>query len=394
MAVKPWPESHLARQPDFRYQVIQFKYPIEMENLTDPGAGLTSAAEVGRTPTTEWSRLHGVKAAVLHGPRDVRIETIRPPEPQAGEVLIRVGVSGLCGTDFAIWTGDRPVAYPRVMGHEFVGRVEAIGAGVTRARVGDRVVVEPNYSCGTCALCDEGNRNLCLARTAVGIDVDGCFAELARVPERCCWPAPVGVGDDDLSMTEPLAVVVRAVGRANMKPGESAAVVGGGTLGLLALQVLRGAGARVLVVSRSARRFALARELGADATHAVAGGGLEAAARTFSGREGVAVVVETAGTPDAVTHALTLVRPGGRVVLTGLPHAPTPVTFFGVVRREVTIVGSMIYQDEFPQAMRLVADGVVRTRPLVTHRFGLDALGAAFTAHARPDAIKVAVLAT
>jgi len=303
-------------------------------------------------------------------------------------------MAGLCGTDYGIWTGDRPVAYPRVLGHEFVGHVEAAGAGVSRVRVGDRVAIEPNYSCGACPLCREGNRNLCLARTAVGIDVDGCFAEVARVPERCCWPAPPGVADDDLMMTEPLAVVVRAVARAVVRPGESAAVVGGGTLGLLALQVLRGVGARVLVVSRTSRRFALARELGAEATHVVADGALDAAARAFSGREGLGVVIETAGSPEAVAHALALVRPGGRIVLTGLPHEPTPVAFFSVVRREVSIAGSMIYQDEFPEAMRLVAAGTVRTRPLVTHRFGLDAIGEAFTAHRHPDAIKVAVLTT
>jgi threonine dehydrogenase-like Zn-dependent dehydrogenase len=306
-------------------------------------------------------------------------------------VIVRVGMAGLCGTDYRIWTGDRPVAYPRVPGHEFVGQVGAVGAGVTRVREGDRVAVEPNYSCGACPLCREGNRNLCLARTAVGIDVDGCFAEQVRVPERCCWPAPPAVPDADLMMTEPLAVVVRAVARGAVRPGESAAVVGAGSLGLLALQVLRGRGARVLVVSRSARRFALATDLGASATHAVADAPLEAVARTFSGREGVDVVVETAGTTEAVSHALTLVRPGGRVVLTGLPHEPTPVAFFSVVRREVTIVGSMIYQDEFPEAMRLVAAGTVRTRPLVTHRFDLEAIGAAFAAHERTDAIKVAV---
>jgi threonine dehydrogenase-like Zn-dependent dehydrogenase len=193
-------------------------------------------------------------------------------------------------------------------------------------------------------------------------------------------------------MTEPLAVVVRAVARAGVRSGESTAVVGGGTLGLLAVQVLRGRGARVLVVSRTARRFVLARELGAAATHAVADGPLAAAAQAFSGREGVDVVVETAGTAEAVSHALALVRPGGRVALTGLPHEPTPVAFFSVVRREITLTGSMIYQDEFPEAMRLVAAGTVRTRPLVTHRFGLDAIGEAFAAHRQPDSIKVAVL--
>jgi L-iditol 2-dehydrogenase len=333
-----------------------------------------------------------VKAAILHGPRDLRVEIARMPEPAAGDVLVRVAMAGLCGTDYRIWTGDRSVSYPLVPGHEFVGVVTAVGAAVSRVRAGDRVAIEPNYSCGACPLCREGNRNLCLSRTAVGIDVDGCFAEVVRVPERCCWPAPPGVGDEDLMVTEPLAVVVRAVARGAVARGESAAVVGGGTLGLLALQVLRGRGARVLVVGRSSRRFALARGLGADATHALSEGPLEAAARAFSGREGVDVVVETAGTAEAVAHALTLVRPGGRVVLTGLPHEATPVAFFSVVRREVTIVGSMIYQDEFPEAMRLIAAGTVRTRPLITHRFGLDAIAEAFTAHRAPDSIKVAIL--
>ena len=332
-----------------------------------------------------------MKAAVLHGPRDLRVEIARVPDPGPGEVVVRVGMAGLCGTDYRIWTGDRPVGYPLVPGHEFVGQVSAVGRGVTRVRPGDRVAVEPNYSCGVCPLCREGNRNLCLSRTAVGIDVDGCFAEHARVPERCCWPAPAGVADDDLLITEPLAVIVRAVARGAVQRGESAAVVGAGSLGLLALQVLRGRGARVLVVSRTTRRFALARELGAEATHAVADGPLETTARAFSGREGIDVVLETAGTAEAVAHALALVRPGGRVVLTGLPHEPTPVAFFSVVRREVTIAGSMIYQDEFPEAMRLIAAGTVRTTPLVTHRFPLDAISEAFAAHERPDSIKVAV---
>ena len=338
----------------------------------------------------EYSVRH-MKAAVLHGPRDLRVERALPPAIGAEEVLVRVRAAGLCGTDYRIWSGARPVAYPRVMGHELVGSVETVGRDVGRLRVGDRVVVEPNYSCGQCALCREGNRNLCLARTAVGIDVDGGFAELVRLPARCCWPAPADVADEDLLVTEPLAVVVRAVNRGAPRQGESAAVVGAGTLGLLALQVLRTRGARVLVVSRSRRRFDLARALGAEETFAVSDGALDAAACRFSAREGVDLVVETAGSAQAVAHALEMVRPGGRVVLTGLPHEPTPVAFFSVVRREVTIVGSMIYQDEFPEALRLVAEGRVRTRPLVTHRFALEAIAEAFVAHADASSIKVAL---
>src|SRR5207249_4281716 len=139
---------------------------------------------------------------------------------------------------------------------EIRGRLGAVGPGVTRVAPGDRVAVEPNYACGTCPLCWEGNRNLCLARTAVGIDVDGCFAELVRVPSRCCWQAPATAADEDLALTEPLAVVVRAVGRGGVRSGETVAVVGAGTLGLLALQVARSRGARVLGVGRSDRRLA------------------------------------------------------------------------------------------------------------------------------------------
>src|SRR5437867_5822494 len=132
------------------------------------------------------------------------------------------------------------------MGHVFVGRVEAGGPGVTRVAPGDRVAVEPNYSCGTCPLCLEGNRSFGLARTAVGIDVDGCFAELVRVPSRCCWRAPAARAGEGPVLTEPLAGVVRAVGRGGGRSGGTVAGGGGGTLGPLALPGVRGHGARVL----------------------------------------------------------------------------------------------------------------------------------------------------
>ena len=333
-----------------------------------------------------------VNAAVLHAPRSLTVEQTTVPSAGAGEVTVRVSAAGLCGTDYRIWSGERAVTYPRVMGHEFVGRIAALGVEVTHLTVGDRVVVEPNYSCGRCPLCREGNRNLCLSRTAIGIDVDGGFAEEVCVPARCCWRIPDSVSDLDAVLTEPLAVVVRAVARGAPRAGESAAVVGAGNLGLLALQVLRARGVRVLALARTATRLPQARALGAEAVHVVAEGAVESAARRFSGREGVDLVIETAGTPAAVTHALAIVRPGGRVVLTGLPHEPTPVAFFSVVRREVTIIGSMIYQDEFPEALRLISSGQVSVAPLVTHRFPLAEIGAAFTAHRDPASIKVALL--
>lgn len=333
-----------------------------------------------------------MRAAVLHAPRDLRVEAAAAPVPGAGEVVVRVAASGLCGTDYRIWSGDRPVRYPLVMGHEFIGRVESVGAGVDRVAVGDRVAVQPNYSCGRCPLCREGNWNLCLSRTAVGIDVDGGFAEQARVPARVCWPAPADLAEDQLLLAEPLAVVVRAVDRGEVRPGQTAAVLGAGTLGLLAVQVLRARGLSVLAVGRTARRLDVARELGAGAVATTEGGDHAAAARAFSGREGVDLVIETAGTAEAVEHAMDLARPGGRVVLTGLPHEPSRLSFFSVVRRELSIIGSMIYQGEFPEAIRLLAAGAVRTERLLTHRFPLERIQDAFAAHRAPDSIKVAVV--
>jgi L-iditol 2-dehydrogenase len=319
---------------------------------------------------------------------------VRDPAVGAGEALVRVRAAGICGTDYRIWTGERPVRYPLIPGHEFIGDVVAVGPGVARISPGDRVAVEPNWGCGTCDLCREGSENLCLARTAVGIDRDGGFAELAVLPERACWPAPPGLGPEVLLFAEPLAVVARAVGRAAPRPGETAAVVGGGTLGLLALQLLRARGCRVLVVGRTERRLDLARRLGADAALAGAGEAVADAARRFAGRDGVDLVVETAGTAAAIELSLGqvgFVRPGGRVVLTGLPHDPARVEFFWIVRREIDIRGSMIYQKEFGEAVALLAGGAVHVEALLTHRFPLTAIDAALAAHRDPASIKVAV---
>ena len=143
-------------------------------------------------------------AAVLRAPRDVVLQPRPGLEPGPAEAIVQVKAVGLCGTDYRIWTGERAVSYPLVMGHEFVGTVLAVGRDVDRVSVGQKVSVEPNYSCGDCPLCREGNRNLCLARTAIGIDVDGGFAEQVKVPARCCWHAPADIADEHVETSRPI----------------------------------------------------------------------------------------------------------------------------------------------------------------------------------------------
>src|SRR5260370_6682615 len=162
-------------------------------------------------------------AAVLRGPRALALTTVPTPSPGPLDAVVRVKAAGLCGTDYRIWTGERPVQYPRVMGHEFVGTVAAVGADVRHLGVGQAVAGEPNYSCGTCPLRRQGHRNLGLSRVAVGIDVDGGFAEQATVPARCCWPAPAGLADEPLLLAEPLAAGGRAGGRAAPGAGRAGA---------------------------------------------------------------------------------------------------------------------------------------------------------------------------
>src|SRR2546430_17221628 len=253
--------------------------------------------------------MSAMRAAVLHGPRDIRIETRALLTPGEGEAVVQVFASGLCGTDYRIWNGDRAVQYPLILGHEFIGEVVAVGPDVQTLQPGQKVAVEPNYSCGVCPLCREGNRNLCLSRTAIGIVVHGGFAEQARLPARCCWPAPADVSDDQLMLAEPLAVVVRAVARGEAKRGESAAVLGVGALGLLAIQVLKAQGVRVLAIGRTEHRQHLARAMGAEEFTSSGAGGAARAARAFSRREGVDRVIATAGPGVPLDQALARAQP-------------------------------------------------------------------------------------
>ena len=246
-----------------------------------------------------------MNAAVLAGPRAFRVETVRDPAAGPGEALVRVGAAGICGTDYRIWTGERRVGYPLIPGHEFIGEVVAVGPAWTRVAPGDRVAVEPNWGCGACDLCRDGSGNLCLARTAVGIDRDGGFAELAVLPERACWAAPAGA----------------RLGRAALRRAAGGRGAGGRTGGARgparSRRRRRRRHARACSPSSSCGRAAAgcwpwaARRAGsgwpgisgADATVAGAGEASWRRRAASPGRDGVDLVVETAGTAEAVELA-------------------------------------------------------------------------------------------
>src|SRR4051812_35022207 len=210
-----------------------------------------------------------MRAAVFHGPRDVRIEEVAEPGPPArGEVVLQVIRSAICGTDSSEWDhGPVLCRPPVVLGHEFVGRVVDAGAEVDGIAVGDRVVSGAGISCGRCAWCRRGRTNLCAAYRTLGLQVDGGLAEYVTSPASICRVVPPGCDDDAAAMAQPLAVALHALSRVALQPDERVAVIGAGGIGsfLVAGAAYRAADGAVTALDIDAQRLATAAALGADA---------------------------------------------------------------------------------------------------------------------------------
>jgi len=309
----------------------------------------------------------------LHSVGDLRLHDEAVPAPGPDEALVRVTAVGLCGSDLHWFgeagIGDARLAKPLVLGHEF--------AGVTEA--GQRVAVDPAVPCGACKFCQEGNPNLCAALRFAGHGrEDGALREWMAWPARCLFPIPDSLSDADGALLEPLGVALHAVDLGKIRAGMRVGVFGCGPLGLLVLQVARVAGAaEVLVTEPLAHRLAVAQRLGAK--------------EWLPGQE-VDVAFECAGENGAVEDALAAVRPGGRVVLVGIPGDDRTTFTASVARRKgLTLKLSRRMKHTYPRAIRLVAEGLVDVRSLVTHRFPLEKTLEAFGVAGRREGLKVIV---
>ncbi|RLC92942.1 MAG: hypothetical protein DRI77_12365 [Chloroflexi bacterium] len=333
-----------------------------------------------------------MKAAVLYAPREIRFEEVPDPTPGPGEVLIRVRACGVCGSDLHIYTGDREVGYPRILGHEFAGEVVAVGEGVSGIAPGERVTAEPNFSCGHCYYCRAGLPNLCLKRVGLAIHLDGSFAELVKVPAAFVWKLPEGVSYRQGAMVEPLMVAWHAVRRGGVSIGDRVAVLGCGAIGLLVTMVAAAAGARVYTVDIVPHKLTLARQLGAFA--AFNGREVDAVEEIRRATDGLGadVVFETAGVATTVEQALEAVRQAGRVVLVGLSTQPARLVPMSVARREVQIIGSFTYYaDEFAIGIRLIASGRLDVESLIGFTTDLAGTAEAFRRVEAGEVVKAMV---
>jgi (R,R)-butanediol dehydrogenase / meso-butanediol dehydrogenase / diacetyl reductase len=304
---------------------------------------------------------------VFHGPHDVRIENVaEPADPAEGEVVLEVLRAAICGTDASEWDHGPILCRPGVvLGHEFVGRVAAVGADIPDLRVGDRVVSGAGISCGRCAWCLAGRTNLCVEYRTLGLQVDGGLAEYVTSPASICRLVPEQVDDDAAAMTQPLAVALHALSRGALQRQESVAVVGVGGIGsfIVAGAAHRAPDGRVVAIDLDPQRLATASALGAHEAVDASGQDLAQLLLELTGGVGFDVVIEATGAPHAPAASLAGARRGGRVLLVGLHGAPCELELTPTILREIDVFTTVAHvcDTDIPAALELLAESVVAT---------------------------------
>ncbi|WP_274648748.1 zinc-dependent alcohol dehydrogenase [Paenibacillus humicola] len=300
-----------------------------------------------------------MKALMWTNPRQMGMTELETPLPREGEVRIRVRSVGICGSDLEGYLGHNSLRTPPLlMGHEISGVVEALGDSCKRLHEGDRVVVNPLISCGTCLSCIRGRSNLCVNRQIVGIHRPGGYAEYVTVPESCVYPIPDRLSFRSASLTEPLACALRAARRAfdsHSVPG--VVVIGTGALGVLAAYVSRILGAsKVILLDRNEKRIDNMKKLGFDHVIQAGSGDAVAQIRDAAGPRGVDIVIDAAGFQPTRELAVGILNAGGTVMNIGLGIDGTELPVNHLIRQEIEVKGSFCYTvQDFTDALELLS---------------------------------------
>lgn len=325
-----------------------------------------------------------MRAVVYESAGHFAVTTVPTPRPAPGEVLLRVEIAGMCGTDLHIHDGGFFSAYPLTPGHEIVGRVEELGDGVAGLDLGQRVAADNTVLCGHCSYCRRDQPLFCRNFRSLGVNAAGGFAELVVVRAEKCFDAE----DLDLMtvvVTEPLACVVHGMDVLDLRPGADVVVFGAGPTGLLLAQaLLHGGAARVTVAGPTAFKLELARSFGVDRTVLV---DRSAPAESVElvravAPDGFDVAVDATGAPELIERCPSLVRDGGTVLVYGMAGESDRTAFspYEIFRRELTVKGSFAQTHCFDRALAELRSGRIRTDGIVTHTFGLEEFGAALDA--------------
>jgi 2-desacetyl-2-hydroxyethyl bacteriochlorophyllide A dehydrogenase len=337
-----------------------------------------------------------MRAAVLTGIRQVRLEERPEPQARPGWVVVRVESASICGTDSHQYDGRVDTPFPRVPGHDFAGRVEAVGDGVDGALIGTPVAVKPSLPCGECADCNAGRLADCCNKRLIGLWSDGCMAEKVAVPQVNLVPRPDGVEDWQACLLEPLAVGLNTVDRLQIMLGETVLILGQGPIGLALTRLcsLSGAG-RLIVTDAREAPFAVSRAYGATECLNVTETDVVPAVAGLTGGAGADIVIETSGFPASSAIVLDVVRKEGKVAHIGWANDLPPLPVIPIMAKTLTVfgVGGNGGRGQYERSIELVRSGRIDLGPMVTHRFALGDIAAAFeTAASKAEgAIKVVV---
>jgi len=301
--------------------------------------------------------------------------------------FVRVRRVGICGSDVHYYLHGRIgpfiVDKPLILGHECSGDVIEVGEAVDNVKVGDRVVIEPGFTCGVCEYCRSGRYNLCPNIQFYGTPpYNGAFAEYVSAPAGNVHQMPDGMTYEEGAMIEPLAVGLMAAKRGRISAHDSVAIFGAGPIGLLALQAAKSHGAlENIVIDVVDYRLDYALKLGAESIINASRENAVDQILRLTGNRGVDVVIEASGSPKAIQQALEVVRPGGRIVLVGYPPSEVPIIVDKILMKELDILGVHRYANVFRTAIRLVSSGRVNVRALVTHVFPFERILDGFKVH-------------
>jgi threonine dehydrogenase-like Zn-dependent dehydrogenase len=316
------------------------------------------------------------------------IEEVPIPDPGPGEVLLRVHWSSICGTDLHIYLGEfkNRVTYPRILGHEFSGEVEAVGSGVTTVAGGDRVTVDPIIWCNQCPSCLNGQNNVCTGLKLLGVEYDGGFAEYAVARADKVYKVPDAISMRDAALIELYSLGVHATRKAMIEPGDMVVILGAGRLGLAVLEVAKQTAATwVAAVDVLDNRLEIARQMGADLTVNARNVDPVKAILSQTGGSGADRVIECVGTymeisgrQGPVQQAVQMSRNGGRIVVMGLGSQLTPVFWKECVFKELQIAGSRVTLGDYPRALRLMERNRFHPELLISEVLPLHELDKAF----------------
>jgi 2-desacetyl-2-hydroxyethyl bacteriochlorophyllide A dehydrogenase len=309
-----------------------------------------------------------MKAMVLKAPGDLVLDEVARPSLGAGEVLVRVSHSGICGTDLKIYNGAIPVKYPRIMGHEMIGEVVE-GGGKGTFRPGDRVIIDPELFCGACFHCRIGQTHLCPNGMLLGRDANGGFAEYVAAPASHVFPLPDSIDSRTAPLIQVLTTCLHAQRLINISSGESVVVVGLGVTGQLHVQLAKARGASpVIGITHSAEKRELAQKLGADLTFPSGEETIQKVLKATEGR-GADVIIESTGAMGSLADAITMARSGGRLLLFGIITATQgALPFYQLYFKELALINARVAKSEdYPASIDLVKQGIVRLQPLVSH---------------------------